>query len=294
MMSYRPVSLVLVMMFAAWAPVAPAPAATTGEGHFYFVQITDLHWGARDGVSLTRRAVEAINTLPVVPSFVAVTGDLFSDSIRNDQVVKEGLAAVKGLKPPVYFIPGNHDITKTDAATTTQAFELLFGPVNRKAEVNGVVCLFVCTEPTDAGTHRPGEIQRDWISKNIGSGRKPVLVFMHRPPLRDMLTGSDGEVSWDDKVDSRWVRLFETRPEIKAVFAGHWHRDELGWVGATPVYVCPAVARFWDRKPAFRLYEYDHGRVSYWTLFPEDVGKREKSPKAAKPMKGRQRAANQE
>lgn len=271
--------LLWVLLVSGCAQAAPKPAVD--GGHFYFVQITDMHWGARDGVSLTRRAVDAINALPVKPAFVAVTGDLFADSIHNEQVVKSGMAAMKGVKVPVYFIPGNHDISKNDVVGSAEAFETLFGPVNRKAEFEGVMCLFVCTEVTDGGEHGFGDVQRTWISRNIGAGRKPVLLFMHRPPLRDMLSGSDGEVSWDDKVDSRWERLFEDRPEIKAVFAGHWHRDEMGWVGGVPVYVCPAVARFWDRKPAFRLYEYNRGRVSYWPLFPEDAGKDEKTTRSS-------------
>ena len=68
---------------------------------FYFVQLTDTHWGARDGVTQTRQAVEMINALPVAIEFVVVTGDVFSDSIQRDDVRENGLAAMKGLKVPV-------------------------------------------------------------------------------------------------------------------------------------------------------------------------------------------------
>ena len=36
-----------------------------------------------------------------------------------------------------------------------------------------------------------------------------------------------------------------------------------------PVYVSAALARFWDRQPSFRLYQYQGGRINYWTLYPE-------------------------
>ncbi len=240
-------------------------------GSFYFIQLTDAHWGARDGVTQTRQAVAMINALPVKVEFVAVTGDIFSDSIRREDVREDGLDAMKGLKVPVYYLPGNHDLMPSDMARTTGLFEKYFGPLTRKVEVCGVTCLFSCTEMREGETRHPGEVERDWVEKMLeGSGAvKPVLLFMHRPPLHDMLNGSDGEVSWDNPYDTRWEELFVRHPEIKAVFAGHFHRDVMTWIGSVPVYVSAALARFWDRQPSFRLYQYQGGRINYWTLYPE-------------------------
>ena len=251
--------------------------ACTGYGaeasskKWFFVQLSDTHWGARDGVSLTRRAVETINALPVKVEFVVLTGDLFSDSIGRDEVVSDGLAAMKPLKVPVYYIPGNHDITKADTLRTRKIFEGRFGPLNRSVDVQGVRCLFMCTEMREGETRNPGQVERIWLEEQMGAnkGRKPVLVFMHRPPIRDMINGSDGVVSWDDQYDPRWDRLFDEHPEIKAVIAGHLHRDELCWSSGVPVFVSSALARFWDRQPSFRLYEYKDWRMNYWTLYPE-------------------------
>jgi hypothetical protein len=241
------------------------------EKPFYFVQISDLHWGARDGVALTRRTVEAVNALSVKVEFVAVTGDLFSDSIKKEAVLNDGLEAMKGLKAPVYYVPGNHDILKTDLAVTTKLFEKNFGALNRKVEIRGVTCLFLCTELLEGETRSPGQVQRTWVEDTLGSGRgkKLVLVFMHRPPIRDLINGSDGAVSWDDPFDPRWETLFGKYPEIKGVFAGHFHRDELRWIGQVPVFVAPALARFWDRQPTFRLYELKDGKMNYWNLYPQ-------------------------
>jgi len=243
-------------------------AEAPGKGWF-FVQLTDTHWGARDGVSLTRKAVEMINALPVKIEFVTVTGDLFQDSIRKENVVEEGRAAMKELKVPVYYVPGNHDLLKADMANTAGLFEKDFGPLNRKVEIQGVNCLFLCTEMMEGETRSPGDVERSWIENTLRGSHLPVLLFMHRPPIRDMINGSDGEVSWDDVYDTRWEALFDRHPEIKAVFAGHFHRDEVFWIGAVPVHVAPALARFWDRQPAFRLCQYKGGRINYWTLYPE-------------------------
>lgn len=253
----------VVIVFSAGGMAAEKP--------FYFVQISDLHWGARDGVALTRRTVETVNALSVKVEFVAVTGDLFSDSIKKETVLNDGLEAMKGLKAPVYYVPGNHDILKTDLAVTTKLFEKNFGALNRKVEIRGVTCLFLCTELLEGETRSPGQVQRTWVEDALGSGKgkKPVLVFMHRPPIRDLINGSDGAVSWDDPYDPRWETLFGKYPEIKGVFAGHFHRDELRWIGQVPVFVAPALARFWDRQPTFRLYEFKDGKVNYWNLYPQ-------------------------
>jgi 3',5'-cyclic AMP phosphodiesterase CpdA len=212
-----------------------------------------------------------INALPVRVEFVVVTGDVFSDSIRRDDVREEGLAAMKDLKAPVYYVPGNHDLLQSDRTRTAGLFEKHLGPLNRKTEIRGVTCLFLCTEMEEGETRSPGAVEREWVEEALGEGQagQAALLFMHRPPVRDLLNGSDGAVSWDDPYDTRWADVFSRHPEIKAVFAGHFHRDVMCWIGAVPVYVAPAVARFWDRQPAFRLYQYKGGRINYWTLYPE-------------------------
>lgn len=269
---------ILILLWSAWGCVPAEPSAESAPARsaqaasqesFYFVQITDSHWGARDGLALTRKAVEMINALPVKVEFVAFTGDIFSDSIRKDDVLAEGLAIMKGLKPPVYYVPGNHDVVKGDRAATEARFERQLGPLNRSVRTGGVRCLFLCTEMAEGSSRDPGEVEREWLGKSLKGESLPTLVFMHRPPLHDLVSGSDGAVSWDDEYDVRWKAFFGSHPEIKAVLAGHFHRDVTGWIGDMPVYVAPALARFWDRQPSFRLYRFRDGHVNYWTLYPE-------------------------
>ena len=259
--------VLVLMLVTGCAPARESAGPVTGTNgvSFYFVQISDTHWGARDGIAMTRSAIELINRLPVSVEFVTITGDLFADSIRKEQVVREGVDVLKGLKVPVYCVPGNHDLIQSDFSHTKGIFEEYFGPASRKVMVKGVACLFFCTE-------QPGGAQTECqeLDKLLRDSAGPVLVFMHRPPLHDLL-GNEGEdpEKWRELADSRWVQLFEKHPAVKGIFAGHFHRDEMAWIGAVPVYVAPAVARFWDRQPALRLYEYKNGRINYWTLYPE-------------------------
>ncbi len=269
--------VLLLIVAAGCVPVAEqagSPGVRDGA-HFYFVQITDTHWGAKDGMAMTRSAVELIKRLPVRIEFLAITGDLFADSIRNDQIVREGTALLKELNRPVYCVPGNHDLLQSDFARTRSIFEGNFGPTEQQVTVKGVTCLFICTEIPESEQRSPWQLERAAIEKVVAASSAPMLIFMHRPPLREMIGPPDKAAEpWGDVTDARWVQLFGDFPAIKGVFAGHFHRDELIWVGKVPVYVAPALARFWDRQPAFRLYEYRDGHINYWTLYPERPQKR--------------------
>jgi UDP-2,3-diacylglucosamine pyrophosphatase LpxH len=264
--------LVLALILAggcAPARESEKTAAPTGT-HFYFAQLSDTHWGAKDGIAMTRSAVELISQLPVRVEFVAVTGDLFADSIRNEQMVRDGVAVLKALKVPVYCVPGNHDVLQDDFSRTQALFDETFGVKEQRVVIKGVACLFLSSEIPPGEKRSAWQSERATIEKLIGASTGPALIFLHRPPLRDVLGNEEkGAGSWSDVADSQWLRLFEKYPGVKGVFAGHFHRDEMIWIGAVPVYVAPALARFWDRQPSFRLYEYQDGRINYWTLYPE-------------------------
>ncbi len=235
---------------------------------FYFAQITDTHWGARGTIGITRKAVAALNKIPVKLSFVVHTGDIFADTIRDEGVMREGLQAMRSLKAPVYYLPGNHDLLEGDREETELVFSKSFGPLQRVIEVNGVLCLFLCSEVSEEeGGKAAGKVQRKWIEDNIGKDEKRrVLVFLHRPPVADRLAARTRE-EWGEESHPQWEKLFQMRPQIQALVSGHLHRDELHWIGAVPVYVASSVAPFWNRQPSVRLYRYEAGRLSYWTIY---------------------------
>ncbi|MDY6906314.1 MAG: hypothetical protein SWH61_16705 [Thermodesulfobacteriota bacterium] len=55
------------------------------------------------------------------------------------------------------------------------------------------------------------------------------------------------------EIKEKWKTLINTY-NVKAIVAGHFHRDELHWLGDVPVYIAPPVAGYWGRKAAFRIY----------------------------------------
>jgi 3',5'-cyclic AMP phosphodiesterase CpdA len=276
----NPILLATVLWCVGLLAMVPGCARAERDERFFFVQITDTHWGAGDTLSLTRSAVAMINKLPVPIEFVVHTGDVLADRIGDERMVRDGLEAMKALKAPVYYLPGNHDVLKDDYKKSARLFEQYFGALNGRIEVKGVACLFVCTEWPQGDTRSPGHAQREWVEDQLREvGNRPALVFMHKPPIQDILNETHAEDWEKENYHPRWAQLFDEHPGIKALVAGHFHRDELHWIRSVPVYVASSLAPFWDRQPSFRLYEYRDGRLSYWTIYLDrSASKRKNQP----------------
>jgi len=239
---------------------------------FYFVQISDTHWGARDGVALTRRAVAVINALPVPIECVVHTGDIMADNIEKGKVVQDGLAALAPLKVPIHFVPGNHDILASNPRKTYEAYQAAFGPVASTAEYRGVVFIFMFTEPLRSDYRLPGYDPMSWLTAQLkAAAGRPVLLFYHAPQVADF-HHNQFYPGWSDRTRLKWEKIL-TGGSVKAIITGHFHRDELHWVGDIPMYVGEPITRFWDRQPALRLYEYRKGHLGYRTIYLEDERK---------------------
>lgn len=231
---------------------------------FFFVQLTDTHFGQGDHFERAEAAVKRINALPVDIAFVAVTGDIVHDRITDEKLVDRVLQVMDQLDAPVHFVPGNHDLLKSDPAGTVAAFTNRFGPLISSAEYHGVQCLFVCTEPLAGGVEVEGFDPLTEAESLLSDG--PALVFHHIPSSDDFynnrMHGGWGETD----AGRQWKELLG-RHSVKAVFAGHFHRDELLDVGGIPLFVAPPLSGRLGRQAAFRIYEYRDGQILYRTQY---------------------------
>lgn len=246
--------------------ILAAPARSASD-HFYFVQMTDSHFGADDNLERGQRVVELINQLPVPVEFVVHTGDILADRILEPEVVDRTLAVMAGLQAPHFYVPGNHDIHKVDADKALAVYLERFGPLVHSEEFGGVVAIFIYMEPA----------ARDWpvisgydplteLEKALKlAGDRPVLLFQHSPPVgghfRNVIYPG-----WKEEQRQRWEALVRGH-KVKGVFTGHFHKDELHWIGEVPLFVAPPVSGSWGRQSTFRLYEYQDGKVSYRTIY---------------------------
>lgn len=249
-------------------PVAKTCPAT--DASFYFAQITDTHIGVAGHDNIVAQLVGMINALPIPLACVVHTGDVSADQLDRPAATIPGLAALAKIKVPLHFVPGNHDIIPKRVAETLAAWTNSVGPLCSKAEYNGVVFLFAYVEPLTREIGLPGYDPLGWLEKELrAAGNRPVLVFHHTPPMDDFYR-NEWHSGWPEDVRKRWSNLLQSA-NVKAVVGGHFHRDELQWMGSLPVYVAPPAARFWGRQPSFRIYEYRNGRLSYRTCYLEET-----------------------
>jgi Icc-related predicted phosphoesterase len=270
-MTYRSLRPLALVLLALWfiGGCAGQQTVQTPHTHFYFVQMTDPHFGLPDTAERAARCVDEINTLPMPIECVVVTGDITMNDILDPNVTSEARSIIRKVKPPVYWLPGNHDIDPKNLAATVSAYKKNFGPLCSKAEYHGVVFLFVYTEPLKIGFNVEGLDVYKWAeSEIIAAGRKPVIIFHHSPSVDDFYSGKF-HTGWKADAQAKWHKLIESHKNIKAVIAGHFHRDELHWIGDTPLYICPPVASLFDMSVvSYRIYEYSDGKLGYHTEYP--------------------------
>lgn len=244
--------------------LAKAKAATSLVVRF--IQITDTHFGQRNHLDLTIKLIDQINRLPYRIDFAVHTGDIMHDLILDEATVKAGLDAMSGLNMPVYYVPGNHDILHDNFTPTRQAFEKNFGKLLGIHEHGELTVATIYTEPLA----RSFEIQDfhpldDLESALKALDGKPAIVCHHTPCVGNLY--NDREYSgWPDEAGKEWIALLN-RYKVKAVLAGHFHRDEFQWLGKVPLFVCPPVSTTWGRLPAYRIYSLENGRLAYRTQY---------------------------
>jgi len=196
-----------------------------GTEDFYFVQLSDSHWGFTgdkinpEAKSSLKKAVAAVNALKKKPEFVVFTGDLTEmaeDEAERRRRMAEFKQIIGGLKTrKVYFMPGEHDAS-LDQGKIYQEF---FGVTRYAFDHNGVhfVALDNVSDPHGA----LGDEQLKWLQGHLkGRDRNmPLVVLTHRP-LWDVAPAWD----WYTPDGSKAIELL--LPFKKAtVFYGHIHQE---------------------------------------------------------------------
>jgi hypothetical protein len=164
----------------------------------------------------------------------------------------------------------------TNKTTAVTLYKKRFGPLATTAEYHGVLFLFVCMEPLTGKIAIPDYDPLKWVAAQLREAKgRPVVLCQHSPPTTDYYDGELHE-GWPMEMRTRWEALLDHSP-IVAVLTGHFHRDELHWIRDVPVYVCEPAVRFWERQPAFRIYEYEDGKLSYRTQYIEEPPRAKRS-----------------
>jgi len=191
---------------------------------FFFVQMTDSHWGFEgppnpEAKTTLKRAIAAVNGLAQQPDFIMFTGDLTHatpDEKERQRRMTEFKSIVADLKvKDVRFIPGEND-AGLDAGAM---YKSQFGVSNYSFDHKGVH--FIALDNVSDPNGLIGDDQLQWLRADLGKLDKaqPIVVFAHRP-LFDLYPAWD----WATKDGAKAIDILTPYQNV-TVFYGHIHQE---------------------------------------------------------------------
>jgi len=204
---------------------ADSAAQAAKHDDFYFVQLSDSHWGFTgpainpDARGTLPKAVAAVNALDEKPDFVMFTGDL-THTTDNPEERRKRMAEFKDIVSKldvktVHFMPGEHDASLDSG----KAFIENFGPTHYTFDHKGVH--FIVVDNVSDPAARIGDDQLEWLAADLKKQPNDarIVVFTHRP-LFDLAPQWD----WATRDGAKAIDLLMPYPNV-TVFYGHIHQE---------------------------------------------------------------------
>src|SRR5262245_46020466 len=191
---------------------------------FYFVQLSDTHWGFQgapnpDALVTLPKAVESVNALDPQPDFIVFTGDLThttDDPGERRKRLAKFKEIVSGLKNKnLRLMPGEHDASLDRG----EAYKEFFGAPNYTFDHKGVHFIALDNVSDPAGAI--GSQQLEWLRADLAKQDKDqrIVVLTHRPlfPLYP-------QWDWATKDGEQALELLKPQRNV-TVFYGHIHQE---------------------------------------------------------------------
>jgi len=214
----------VVLVSAATGAARAADAMGGAAEDFWFVQLSDLHWGFEgppnpDAKGTLPKAIAAVNALDRQPDFVIFTGDL-THTTDDPRERRKRMAEVKSMVgelkvKTLRFIAGEHDASLDNG----KAFIENFGETHYTFDHKGVHFI-VLDNVSDPGASL-GQAQLDWLAADLRTqpADARIVVFTHRP-LFDLYPQWD----WATRDGAKAVELLMPHANV-TVFYGHIHQE---------------------------------------------------------------------
>jgi len=191
---------------------------------FYFVQLSDTHWGFEgppnpDSKVTLPKTVATVNALTDAPDFIMFTGDL-THTTDDPKERRERLAQFKKIVADlkvkdVHFMPGEHDASLDRG----EAFQEYFGKTHYTFDHKGVH--FIVVDNVSDPTGAIGDEQLAWLAADLAKlpADANIVVFTHRP-LFDLAP----EWDWATRDGAKALDLLMPHANV-TVFYGHIHQE---------------------------------------------------------------------
>jgi hypothetical protein len=223
-----------VIFASGLAGPALAAGYKSGADDFFFLQISDLHWGFSgpavnpDPTGTLPKAIAAVNSLSQPPDFVVFTGDLThitEDGAERRRRLTEVREIIAGLKVKnVKFLPGEHDASLDSG----QMYQEFFGPTHYVFQHKGVH--FIALDNVSDPGGSLGEVQLKWLEGELQKAGKQarIIILTHRP-IFDLYPQWD----WATRDGAKAVELLLPYPNVTVLY-GHIHQEHHHMTGHIP------------------------------------------------------------
>ncbi|TMH65884.1 MAG: twin-arginine translocation signal domain-containing protein [Betaproteobacteria bacterium] len=214
------------VVFASSLRGAQGATAMAGQKYddFYFVQLSDSHWGFEgppnpDAKGTLKKAVAAVNSLNEPPDFIVFTGDLThttDDPKERRRRLAQFKEIVSELKVKnIHFMPGEHDASLDSG----EAFTEFFGKTRYTFDHKGVH--FIALDNVSDPRASLGDEQLQWLAADLKRQPKDanIVVLTHRP-LFDLYPQWD----WATRDGAKAIDLLLPMEHV-TVFYGHIHQE---------------------------------------------------------------------
>lgn len=256
-------------------------AAREGRWHgpFFFAQLADTQFGMFDKderwekeTELFNRAVDAINRLR--PRFVIICGDLVNQAPGgrfHGPQVQEFQRIARRIDPriPLVCVCGNHDVANRPTPATLATYRREFGDDWFSFQVGGTYGIVLNSSLYSDPTGAPEEQARQeaWFAAELerakSSGAKHIFVFQHHPWFLAKPDDADQYFTIPQVRRAPALALMR-KAGVRAVFAGHYHRNAYGKDGEMEMITTSAVGKPLGKDPSgFRIVKVFEDRIEH-------------------------------
>jgi 3',5'-cyclic AMP phosphodiesterase CpdA len=234
-------------------------ACASGPGRaapdFFFVQLSDTHWGYHgaanpDDQGTLPKAIAAVNALPRDPDFVVFTGDLthltLDGKLRRERLAQFRDQIAELRVRDIRLLPGEHDASVDHG----EAFREFFGPSHYSFDHKGIH--FVALDNVSDPAGSIGAEQLAWLQKDLAALPRdaPIIVLTHRP-----LFGLQPQWGWATRDGAQALEILQPFSRV-TVFYGHIHQEHHHRTGnvvhhaaASLIFPLPAPGSGTDHLP---------------------------------------------
>ncbi|WP_442509268.1 metallophosphoesterase [Novipirellula sp. SH528] len=263
----------------------------TWQRPFFFMQLADTQYGMFTGnkgfeqeVALVQQAVEHINRLR--PRFVIVCGDLTNATPNQPRYETQVTQfhhdfSKVDAEIPLVCVCGNHDVGNRPTQESIASYQENFGDDYFSFWVGGVynIVLNSSVLKDPSGAAEVLTAQQAWLDQQLQDAKiakpKHILLFQHHPFFLEQ--EEEPDQYFNIPLERRTPLLQQLKQaDVRAAFAGHYHRNAYGRAGAMEMITTGPVGRPLGRDPSgFRIVIVDETKIQhqYWAMddVPEKI-----------------------